>query len=258
MVNSYILIVLAIFAGVIISASGLLVSRRFAVSQQLKDFHDVGASMLSVVGTMYAVLLGLVVVDAMQQYQAARDVTQKETNNLVDVYLLAQRLPEPTRGTVRQICGNYADRVINVEWGEMKDHSFCPVARGMAIELMQTVMDFEPKTETEKLLYPQLVQEASRFWQDRQERVQRADRKTPPIETVVLAAGAALTVACTYLFRVDNVRLHVLMTSIVALVVLLNITLWTFFANPFSGDTAVQADSFKTLKQVFTELPQAK
>lgn len=46
-----------------LSVAGLLAVRRYIHLDNLRKCHEVGGYLLSVVGTMYAVLLGLVVVD---------------------------------------------------------------------------------------------------------------------------------------------------------------------------------------------------
>src|SRR6516225_3121891 len=160
--------VLVIIFSTLLAAIGLLITRRLMNQKTLKESHDVGGYLLSVIGTLFAVLLGLVVVDAMQSYQRARDIVERESNCLTDVLILSDRLPEPRRSKVRNMCADYADQVVDTEWSQMSCASYCPIAREKAISLMQALMDFEPKTENEKALYPQMVQEASEFWQNRE------------------------------------------------------------------------------------------
>ena len=59
-------------ASTLVSVVGLLVVRRLLHTKNLISSHDVGGYLLSVVGTMYAVILGLIVVDAMAKFQEAR------------------------------------------------------------------------------------------------------------------------------------------------------------------------------------------
>ena len=51
--------------------------------------HDISGQYLSIVGTMYAVLLGLIVVDAMSRFQQAFLIVEEEANSLSELIYLA-------------------------------------------------------------------------------------------------------------------------------------------------------------------------
>jgi hypothetical protein len=94
---------IAIIGGGIL-ASLLIVafSRRLFPADVLRDGHHATGNLLAIVGTLYAVLLGLLVVDAMVRFERAMDGVQAESNSLADIYLLAERLPAVQRAAVVQ------------------------------------------------------------------------------------------------------------------------------------------------------------
>jgi hypothetical protein len=222
----------------------------------LKASHDVGGYLLSVVGTLFAVLLGLVVVDAMQSYQRAREIVEHEGNCLTDVIILADRLPEPKRSQIRKMCADYAKQVVDTEWQQMSISNYCPISRQLSIDLMRTLMDFEPRTENEKALYPQMIQEASQFWQNRQARIMVAQTGLPAMEWIALIAGAVVTIFFTYFFVVENLPLQIIMTSMVALLVSLNLMLLLMYAYPFSGDLALGNEAFNSVRRLLERVQQ--
>lgn len=69
-------------------------------------------TVLSIVGTLYAVLLGLIVVDAMVRFERAMDESQQESNSLSDIVLLADRFPDPHRSRLQNLCRTYAQEVV--------------------------------------------------------------------------------------------------------------------------------------------------
>ncbi|MBX9686693.1 MAG: DUF4239 domain-containing protein [Candidatus Obscuribacterales bacterium] len=251
LLNSYPACIVMVFGSAALAVLLLAILRKFIKVETFKTGHEVAGYLLSVAGTLYAVLLGLVVVDAMQKYQRAVEITEKECNNLADVFIIAQRLPEPNRSNVRMLCRRYAQKVEDTEWQQMSCRSFCPLARDTAVSLMEALIDFEPKSENEKALYPQMVEEASQFWQNRQARISMAVKGVPVAEWCALIFGAILIVFFTFLFWLENLRLQMLMTALVSMLIALNLCLLLLFAYPFSGDLAVAADSFKNLKQIF-------
>jgi hypothetical protein len=251
--NTYLSGFLLVLASGVLAVLGLIATRQIMKAENLRASHDVGGYFITIVGTLYAVLLGLVVVDAMQQYQRAREVTEKEANNLIDVFILSARLPEPKCSEVRGMCTEYANQVIETEWSLMTGGEQCPVAQQKAIILMKGLLDFQPATENEKALYPQMVQEGTQFWQNRQTRISMAAKGVPPIEWVVLIIGAITTIVFTYFFGLEDLRLQAIMTAMIAMLISLNLMLFVFFDYPFRGDLSVKTDAFRSVQNIFKE-----
>ena len=166
----------------LLSVLGLLVVRKYFDLEKLKSCHEVGGYLLSVVGTMYAVLLGLIVVDAMTKFQTAREVVEQEANSLADVFLLANSFPEEKSHKVRVICNDYVKEVLTDEWPAMAEGKISQRARKAIVELMKEVMSFEPVTENQKAIYPIAVQEACQVWDYRRARTNMAQHGIPVVE----------------------------------------------------------------------------
>lgn len=230
---------------------GLLLSRKFLDVEKLQASHEVGGYLLSVAGTLYAVLLGLVVVDSMQKFQEARDITEREANSLADVFVLSMSLPEKKRQEVRQLCRQYVDQVLGVEWCSLGNGKECPVARGTAVEIMKTLVDFEPQTENQKAIYPQLINEATQIWQCRRNRTNAAKHGVPLPEWITLIVGGIVTVFFTYLFGLKTLKMQIVMTVMVTTLISLNIVLVVFFAYPFSGDLNISSQAFEIDRAIF-------
>lgn len=242
-----------VIGSAIFAVIGLLVMRKVVNFDRLRQSHDVGGYLLSVVGTLYAVLLGLVVVDAMSKFQLAREVTEREANALADVFMLAKCLPGPKKYEVRKIAREYAAAVVDTEWKDMDEGTYCPVAQNTAVALIQSLLDFEPQTENQKALYPIMVEEATDIWKSRRQRINMAVNGVQPAEWVTLIAGAAITVFFTFFFGLENLRLQVAMTSMVAVLISLNMYLVLLFGYPFSGDLRISVEPFRIDKEIFDD-----
>lgn len=55
----------------------------------------------------------------------------------------------------------------------------------------------------------------------------------------------------TYFFGLQNIRMQIIMTSIVSLVICLNIFLLACYDDPFSGDVMVDASPFVVDQKIF-------
>jgi hypothetical protein len=67
----------------------------------------------------------------------------------------------------------------------------------------------------------------------------------------VLFAGGLTTVAFTYFFVVENLKVQVLMTSLVTIAICLNLFLLASYDDPFSGDVMVKPTPFEYDRKSF-------
>ena len=243
---------LTIILGGIIAAIGLVAAVRKMFSKDiLRQAHDITGNLLSVVGTLYAVLLGLVVVDALVRFEHAIDVVQQESNSLADIFLLAERLPAAQRERIQESCRTYARQVVEDEWPAMARGHASPAARKTAFALARSLDGFEPVTEGQKAVFPMLLEQIRELWDFRRERVGTAEFGIPAVEWFVLIVGGAVTVIFAGLFRAESVSLQRFLTALAAVVMGLNLYLVALFGYPFSGELTVSSRPFQTDIAIF-------
>ncbi|MBY0548832.1 MAG: hypothetical protein K2W95_16290 [Candidatus Obscuribacterales bacterium] len=68
---------------------------------------------------------------------------------------------------------------------------------------------------------------------------------------IILIPGGSFTVIFTYFFAAKNLKVQLLMTTMVALTPALNVLLVFLYGSPFSGALAVKPDAFKLNMQMF-------
>lgn len=243
---------IVVFAlGVALSVVGLIWVRQKVHIDALVENHEVGGYILSVVGTMYAVLLGLVVVDAMTRFQEARTVVEAEANSLADVFVLSRRFPDDKRKKIQNLCLGYVTEVVQVEWHLMDNFEKSVKARRMVFDLMHEVIDFEPVTESQKAVYPIAVQSVCTLWDNRRARTNISDNGMPIEEWVVLVLGAVVCTGFGYFFGLKNLKAQIIMTGLCSTLIALNLFLVLMFGYPFSGDMHISPDALVVDKQIF-------
>lgn len=249
-VNSIIIFTL----GVALSVVGLIWVRQKVHIDSLMENHEVGGYMLSVVGTMYAVLLGLVVVDAMTRFQEARTIVEAEANSLADVFVLSRRFPPEKQKKIEHLCLDYVTEVTQVEWPMMDTANKSFKARKMVFDLIHEVVDFEPVTESQKAIYPMAVQSVTNLWDNRRARTNISDNGMPFEEWVVLILGAAVCSVFSYFFGLRNLKAQIIMTALCSTLIALNLFLVLMFGYPFSGDMKIKPDALVVDKLIFERL----
>lgn len=235
----------ALLGGGILAALALVAMiRRWFPAETLRAAHVATGTMLSVVGTLYAVLLGLVVVDAMVRFERAMEKVQQESNSLADIFLLADRFPEPQRSRIRELCRTYAQQVVDLEWPLMACGQMSVEARRTGLAIAKGLDGFEPTTESQKLVFPLILEQARQLWDLRRDRATSVQFGIPAVEWVTLIIGAVVVVFFVGLFRVEPAGLQAMLTGFAALVIGLNLYLLALFGYPFAGDLSVSKRPF--------------
>ena len=144
----------AIFITITLILYGQAVLKRHLGAELIEKCHEVGGYYLSIVGTFYAVLLGLIVVDAMSKFKEAQNTVDREVTSLIRIYSSAERFPEK-RYRLEHDVKNYVDEVVKVEFPMMESKGLPDMkARDLALQIMQTVKSIEPVTENQKAVFP--------------------------------------------------------------------------------------------------------
>ncbi len=250
-IDSYLVAFAVITLTTLLALAGLVIVRRKVPVVTLASLHEVGGYLLSVIGTMYAVLLGLIVVDAMTRFENAQQNTLQEANALADVFLLSKQYPAAKRAEIQKLCIKYAEDVIEKEWPAMDSGNLSAECRQSAIDLVNAVASFEPSSNKEQSLYQVVVQEACQMWDNRHARIYTASGGLPEAEWAALIIGGVATVVFTYFFGLENFKAQVAMTAMVALLIALNLYLVLLFGYPHSGDLKVHPRAFQSHLEVF-------
>lgn len=240
-----------VVSGMVAALVAVAIARWLFSTDSLRTGHEATGNVLTIVGTLYAVLLGLIVVDAMTHFEKAMDVVQAESNSLADTYLLADRLPEPQRTRVQDLCRDYAEQVVTLEWPAMERATMSVDTRRTALALARSLHDFEPRSEAEKTIYPNILEEFEDLWDRRRERASMAEYGIPVVEWTSLILGGIVTMFFTGLFTAGNMRLQIVITALAALVISLNLYIVCLLAYPFAGELSVSKRPFETDLTVF-------
>lgn len=256
--NSYLSGGIFIILATALSVVGMLIVRRRVGFEKLVSHHEVAGHLLSVIGTLYAVLLGFVVVDAMQHQQDLRVIVDSEATHLCNIFLASEGLPEKMRSSVRTHCKNYAQIVIDDEWPLLSKGGYSPEAFNNTWGLWKEISTFDPKTPREEAIQQQLISEICQVTESRRTRLVSAAHGVAPVMWVVLIVGGIFTLIFTYFFAVESLRTQIIMTTLVALTLSLNIFLVFVFGYPFSGDISVRPDSFRLDLGVFKHFEDGK
>jgi Protein of unknown function (DUF4239) len=229
------------------SGAGLFIVRKFFHKVQFEKHHEVAGYLLTVVGTMYSVLLGLIVVNVQGKFDQAKQMAETEANSCSDLWNYCRGLPGEVRYTIRMPLKDYYVSVQNEDWeaiaaGETVEQSV-PQYQGM----WRAIAAYQPQTNRESACYSNILETMKSLADARRFRMVARRRLLSPIIWMVLIAGCVLTILFSYFFWVDSARTQIALTFFVTIFIALNMLLVRLFENPYRSEFFVKEGAF-TLK----------
>ena len=232
---------------VLVAVVGLVVVQRLVPPDRREEQNDVAGFIYAVLGVAYAVLLAFMLIAVWQDYNTAQTNVESEAHELAGVYFLASQLPESERTRVQDLARTYARVVVEQEWPTMEQGQTSPRADSLLRQLRLELLEFDPHTKGEQVLYERGLTHVHDAVDARRSRLLEVREGIPNLLWVVLVVGGVITVSFTYLFGLKSNRTHALMVA--ALTLLICGILFTIgeFNNPFSGVVEIRPEAFKEM-----------
>ncbi|MBV9103411.1 MAG: DUF4239 domain-containing protein [Candidatus Eremiobacteraeota bacterium] len=202
-----------------------------------REHNDIVGFILTVVGAIYAVVLGFVAVIVWQQYETSRETEQREINSLSALYELANAYPQRPRAQLQTLIVAYVNRVVQDEWPAMRRGKDDPAADAAARRLGAFAVELQ-RGATDNVASETLAL-ARRIADARAQRLQDNQNGIPVVLWIALIAGAVITIGFGYLFGIENERLHALATACIAGIVAIMLVLIARLDFPYRGDTGI-------------------
>lgn len=231
-------------------AVGLMLLTRYLYGvSRLSLNNEVAGFKFAVVGVFYAVMLAFVVIAVWEDYRDTEAAVRDEAKATVDLYRVAEALPENTG--IRDSLVTYVKDVREHAWGAMAlGHRSTRVGDDLEA-LSKAVLALQPKDARENSLYQHALGLLTVISDNRSERLDSAGGSVPTILWFVLIAGGIITLGYPAFFAASNVMAQILMTASLAALVGMSLLLGLAFDFPFTGYPHIsQAPFDDALKQM--------
>ena len=241
------LILLFIF----LSAMGSVAIRKVKGIRIIIQHHEIIGYFFPIAGGIYGILLGLVVVNSIAMFDAARDTVNAEATDLMSIYTLANSLPEARRTRIQALCKEYVKEVIDNEWVKMDQQAYHPPARELVLRLYDEILQAAEKNDN---IGQSLLDVARSMWENRRHRLDIAARNIPDVEWIALCLGGILIILFSYSLVTDSIVVQVTGNVMLSSMIALNIYLVLLFGSPFSGDLHVSNFPFANAMATFKDI----
>lgn len=228
------LIVLAVVATAV--TAKLLVRRRAPEGGWFTDLTR-SAGSLTLIGTMFAVMLAFVILFALQSFQRARDGASNEGVAVTEMSSVADVLPAPTDDALRGDLVCYGRAVISDEWPAMREGGSSELVEAWVSSMHRDFDAGDPRTGAEQAAYAQWFDQEAQRRDGRRQRLAEASPTLPLPLWIALGLGATATL--TYMVVQadprENRLIQALPIACVSSVVTAGLLVVVFLDRPYSG-----------------------
>lgn len=225
--------------------------RRIVPHDRLLPHHDVAGFLVAVVGVLYAVVLGFLVVTVWSNFNDVQNNADLEAYALGDAYGFAGGLPEPTRSQIRASLANYAYEVRDVEWKTLARGQYDEKARAMLISAIHELAvaptpanaAFAPALRRETIV-SNVLSSLHDVWDHRRVRLIESQQHIATALILAIVLGGLMVMAFVFLFGIDNAVLQLTMTGLVAGCIGLLFGVIIEFNQPYGGLIRVSPESW--------------
>jgi hypothetical protein len=246
---------LSLLAFVFVPAAALVLLhvgvRRVVPSSVLKPHHEVAGFLVAVIGVLYAVVLGFLVVTVWTAYDSAQQNADVEAGLVSDAYGYAFGLPQPERARVQGLLAQYAVEVRDVEWPMLRNEQEDPKARQLLISVVRALIasPIDSKASTAVALrnenrYQAVVSCVRQIVDARRLRMIQAESRLPRALYLGLLLGGSMVLVFVFLFGVESGPVQLIMTATVAGCIGLLLGLIVELNRPYSGAIRVSPEAW--------------
>jgi Protein of unknown function (DUF4239) len=250
---SYGMAVVVVLAWVGVSLGLLTILRRLWPVEGRQAHNEIVGWQISVIGTIYAVLLAFMLYNVWENFRAARVNMEQEANRLVTLYRVAEGFPESDRAAVQKTAREYAQVMIVEEWPAMDKQRLSPRGKELAQQFWVELAAVQKNNPSGVPAVGQALSELSSLTEHRRVRQLESQTSLPGILWLLLLAGGAITVSSACLLGSQNSGLHIVLVFFLSLIMGLALCAIAMIDRPFQGPIHVQPDGFRMAIETFDQ-----
>jgi hypothetical protein len=232
-------------AAAVIAAIGFVIVHRLVKPIDLDEHQGFLDAMLSIVGTLVSILLGLLVAAALDHYRAIEQSVDTEAANVAQVCRLSHGLPEKTQKRILGLGSRYCYLVVHEEWPAMARGEGSAKVFQTYGEIISEVVKYRPSSEGESNIHAALISAMQQIGDGRRQRILVLKSSWTEHLMPVLLMCSAIVLIFAYLYVRRGAVLHGVLICLVAVALGGNLGLVLLLGNPFSGDWKIQPKGFE-------------
>jgi hypothetical protein len=219
-------------------AAPVLVRKRVA-SERLRINNEVAGFTFATVGVLW------------EKFSVAENAAAQEAGAAATLYRLADGIGGDPGAALRDGLTRYLRAAVAEDWPAMEQSgSSHAVTRGLDATYA-TLLTFTPSDGRGTVVLAEALRQLDVLTEARRTRLVLASGAVPGVLWFVLFGGAVLTIGFTLFFGTENLRVHAMMTGILAFLIFSGLLVIIAMNHPFAGSVKVPPEALSAVLEDF-------
>lgn len=228
---------------------------RSHVSQKvLRASHDVAGYTFGIIGVIYAVLLGFIVVEVNNRFNDAERNVLEEAAVLTELYRDADVFAPAERNAVHNALKEYTQVVALDEWESMRVAKESVKAQNAFLAIWQAYYRVKPVDVRQQAWYAESLSKLNELSKQRVLRLFNANQSLGSMMWTLLLVGACITVFFICFFVAESAVVQSLMAAALAGCIAFMLFLVLCLDTTYSGDVRVSATPLHRALEMFEKM----
>jgi hypothetical protein len=220
----------------------------------LLDNNTVGW-VFSAILVMYAIAIGLIAVETWGNVSTASAAASQEASHIVTLYRTLAGYPEPLRSDLTSSVLGYTQSVIQTAWPAQQRGKVTETGTEILLSVGLRILKFEPATGGQSIVHAEALSALNTLVELRRRRIEATSYAVPTTLWVVVLIGAALSIFASYLFNVESLLAHSLLTLLLASMIALLVFFIATTDHPYRGVNALQPRAYEIVLRNLMNTP---
>jgi hypothetical protein len=249
------IVVMTTFA--MLSLGGLAMTRGWIRARGLQALIDnsVVGWMFSAILSIYAITIGLTAVASWSSYVKAADVASREASEIAALYRDLNGYPQPARDALVQGLRVYLTDIIENDWPRQRRGEIPHDGTARLTELQIKLYAFEPTTDGQRAIHAEALDAFNQVTETRRDRLDDVESSVPGTLWVVVLVGAVVAIGATYVFTLDSIGVHAIMTMLLATMIGLLVFFIAVTDMPYRGRDGISSATYELVRQDLVGMP---
>src|SRR5262249_15361344 len=192
----------------------------------------------------YGIAIGLIAIETWNNLSDAAKVASQEAGEIAALHGDLGGYPPSVQGELRRLLLRYTHTVIEKEWPAQHRGLIPSEGTDVLNELEREMIALEPATAGQRIAHAEALSTFNRLTEFRRQRVEAVDNAMPGTLWGVVLVGAALAIVASYVFSMESLFLHALMTGLLAAMIGLVVFFIASTDLPYRGAIAVEPQAY--------------
>jgi len=213
-----------------------------------RNANDMIGFALASYATLYGILLGLLALEAYQDFAAIQDTVSKKALTIATLYQDMDALPQPLRGRMRLELRDYTDEVIDTHWAHAGERASTFGASPRLRRILDELVAFQPTTKGQELMQAESVRRVNTLIEQRRSLLASDGGSIPGALWWVVGRGAVLFMLLMCLFDMEP-HVHFVLSGALALFLSAGVFIIATLDDPFGRGVTVSAEPIKLIRE---------